>query len=387
MSQIAVAFHLTHQCNLRCDYCYTGEKLNLPMNRATAAAGIELSLAEAQRRQATHLDITFFGGEPLIEMDLLCFIADQLLARTPERIVLNMKLSTNGTLLTKERLQSLNQRKIYVSLSVDGPPEIHDRQRKNAAGKGTSAAVIAAAKRLLKQNPCANVTCVLQPDTADYADECIDFLFGLGFRYFNLTLNYSANWTLKDMNVLEKAYRRVADWYEARTLEGATFYLSSFDERIKSHTLVPATSEEKCSLGKRQISIAPDGAIYPCLQFVTTEGLPEFMIGHVLKGGLQDDCRQHISSCASAPKEECSGCKVKSRCGSWCACINYASTGTITAASPVLCYYERRILPVVDELAAKLYRRRSRRFLHKHYNPDYPLLDYAEQLAEAALRE
>lgn len=353
------------------------------MSKEVATAAIELSLLEVARRKATHLDITFFGGEPLIEMELLLSIADAFRTRISDDLVLTMKLSTNGTLLTEDRLKALMAREIYISLSVDGLPAIHDQHRKDAGGKGTSRAVAQAAQRLLAANPCANVTCVLTPQTGAYAAKNIAYLYDLGFRYFNLTLDYSADWTLADMKVLEKAYKQLADWYATRMGESKTFYLSCFDERIKSHTQQAFGSEERCSLGKRQFSVAPDGAIYPCLQFVTTEGLPEFMIGHVLHGGLEDKCRQHISACAEAPKSSCMGCAIADRCGSWCACINYASTGTITAASPVLCYYERMVLPLVDKLAAKLYRRRNRLFLHKHYNPDYPVIDYLEHLAQA----
>lgn len=382
-TQLSVALHLTHQCNLRCDYCYTGEKLNRPMSRPVADASIDLCLTEIKKRGVTHFDFTYFGGEPLIELDTLLYVADRLRDRLPEHVIFSPKLSTNGTLLTEATLEALMQRDIYVSLSVDGPPDIHDQQRKNAGGKGTSQAVAAAARRLLAANPCANVTCVLQPASASAAARCIAYLFELGFRYFNLTIDYSAAWTLADLDRLEHAYRELADWYEAKTLAGTTFYLSCFDERIKSHTLGVETEGERCSLGQRQFSIAPDGAIYPCLQFVTTKGLPEFMIGHVLNGGIDQRVRSHIGGCASAPKTECSGCQIQSRCGSWCACINYASTGTITAASPVLCQYERRILPLVDQLAARLYKMRNRKFLHKHYDPDAPVIDYLEHLSES----
>lgn len=59
---LSVAFHLTHQCNLRCTYCYTGTKTQHPMSVDVANAGIALVLKEASQSNATHLDITFIGS-------------------------------------------------------------------------------------------------------------------------------------------------------------------------------------------------------------------------------------------------------------------------------------------------------------------------------------
>lgn len=377
---IMATFHLTHQCNLRCTYCYTGAKQHKPMSDRVADASIDFVLQEARKTQAEYLDITFFGGEPLLERDLLLRIADRFRQEVPASCALSFRTSTNGTLLTRHTMQALMRRDIYVSLSMDGPPELHDLQRPNAGGKGTGTAVAKAIPILLQANPCANVTCVITPATASKTAVCADWLYEQGFRYINLTLDYSAPWSMEDMQVLEQGYRQLARWYEAKMLQNARFYLSCFEERIRSHTQGPVSSQDRCNLGFRQFSIAPDGALYPCIQFVTTEGVPEFMIGHVLHGGFDESCRQHLNGCSEAPKPECSGCALQDRCASWCACINYASTGTITKASPVVCHHERHLLPIVDAMANRLWRKRNQMFLHKHYNPAYPLIDFLEHI-------
>jgi uncharacterized protein len=376
---LSATFHLTHQCNLRCTYCYTGAKEHIPMGSAVADAGIDFVLSEAQKQRPEYVDITFFGGEPLLEADLLFHVADRLRRELPQGMALNFSTSTNGTLLTTALLHELQRREVYVSLSVDGPPDLHDAQRPNAGGKGSSGAVEKAIPILLKANPCANVTCVLTPFSAGRAAECADWLYERGFRYINLTLDYSAPWTMDDMDNLARSYQQLADWYTQKMRQNARFYLSCFEERIRSHTQGPPSAAERCYLGYRQFSIAPDGALYPCIQFVTTEGLPEFMIGHVLHGGFDEACRSHINGCSEAPKPSCDGCALQGRCASWCACINFASTGTITSPSPVVCHHERMLMPIVDEMANRLWRKRNQMFLHKHYNPSYPLIDYLEQ--------
>ncbi|MBI3099363.1 MAG: hypothetical protein HYY93_14150 [Planctomycetes bacterium] len=60
--------------------------------------------------------------------------------------------------------------------------------------------------------------------------------------------------------------------------------------------------------------------------------------------------------------------------------MNWRSTGHADRASPVLCEVERLLMPVVDEVANRLWRRRHPTFLHKQYNPAYPVLSLAESL-------
>ena len=56
-----------HQCNLRCDYCYNGEKFSRPMDMATAARAIDFALG----RPDGEFRLSFFGGEPLARKDLV----------------------------------------------------------------------------------------------------------------------------------------------------------------------------------------------------------------------------------------------------------------------------------------------------------------------------
>ena len=375
-SVLSVAFHVTHQCNLRCTYCYTGEKVQHAMSRTVADAGIDLSLREADCSTATHLDITFIGGEPLLEKDLVLHIADRFRAESAGR-QLSFRLSTNGTLLNESLLEALLQRQIFVSLSLDGPPDVMDAQRPNAGGAGVSNRLDQVIPTLLRHNPLTNVTCVVTPEFADRVADSVAWIQDRGFRFITVTLDYSAPWTEADMRRLEKSYRRLAAWYRKKMEREDRFYLSCFDERIRTRTLPPLLPAERCGIARRQFSIAPDGELYPCVQFVTTEKIPEFMIGHV-RHGLDQACASHLHACSETPKAECSGCALQERCSTWCACINFASTGSITAASPVACHHEQILMPIVDELANRLWKAGNHWFLHKHYNPAYSLFSQLE---------
>jgi len=346
------------------------------MSRATVDQSINFILREARKRKSERLDITFFGGEPLLEKEHIFYITDRLGAEAPS-LPTNYRLSTNGSLLTEALMQGLMQRRIFVSLSLDGPPQVHDAHRPQAGGQSSSAQAIRGAKILLRHNPCASVTCVVSPDIASDLANSVDYLYELGFRYILTTLDFSADWQVSDFRNLKRAYQSLAKWYESKMMAQERFYLSYFDERIRTRTYKPIHAHERCHIGGRQFSIGPDGALYPCIQFVTTEGRPEYMIGHV-QHGFNEACQRHLTQRSERPKPECQACALESRCSKWCSCINFMSTGSIEKASPIVCYNERILMEIVDRTADRLWRKRSPMFLHKHYNEDYPILSHLE---------
>lgn len=346
------------------------------MSQEIIDASIGFILEEAEKRKCERLDITFFGGEPLLEKEHIFYITNRL-EESAAHLRINYKMSTNGTLITEPLMKQLMDRRIFTSLSLDGPPHVHDKHRPQAGGQSSSRKTIEAAKIMLQYNPCTSVTCVISPDTAMHLTDSVDYLFSLGFRYLITTLDYSADWTTKDFKILKKSYQQLAHWYEEKMLANERFYLSFFDERIRTRTFKPISVHERCHIGSRQFSIAPDGALYPCIQFVTTESLPEYMIGHV-NHGFDEACQSYITHCSEKEKSECKGCALEDRCSKWCSCINFMSTGSIEKASPVVCYNEQVLMEIVDRTADRLWKKRLPLFMHKHYNPDYPIIAHIE---------
>ena len=375
---LSAAFHLTHNCNLRCTYCYTGEKFGPGMNRATADRAVDFCVAEAQRQNIRHLEIVFFGGEPLMKLDLLCRIADRTIEHSGGMRV-SFKMSTNGVLLTERAVRRLAARGVYVSCSIDGDPRLNASQRPGADGRDTSQKLEAAIDRLLQWNPCASANCVFTDESAGRLDESVRWIHQRGFAYIQTALDSTSPWTPAAFRELQQAYRRLADWYVALTSSGRKFYLSCFDDRIQQWARGPLQRGERCHIGHRQFSIAPSGRLYPCVQFVREDQDDTYVIGDVFRG-FDRERRAALAICAEDEKPECGGCALLPRCSSWCACANFQSTGRIDRASPVVCEHERILMPIADQVGNRLWRRRDSNFLHKHYNPAFPALAFAEEL-------
>ncbi len=115
------------------------------------------------------------------------------------------------------------------------------------------------------------------------------------------------------------------------------------------------------------------------MQFVREDQDDRFVIGNVFDG-FDDPKRDEITDCSEQDKPECGGCAITSRCSSWCACINWQSTGNLNQASPLVCEHERILMPIADRVANRLWRRRDSMFLHKQYNPAFPVLSFAEDI-------
>jgi uncharacterized protein len=220
----------------------------------------------------------------------------------------------------------------------------------------------------------------VNPDTAPFYCGSVEYLYGLGFRYIICSLNYAAGWDEAGMAELTRQYRRMANLYYRLTMREEKFYLSPFEVKISSHVNRRTYCHERCELGKKQISVGPDGRLYPCVQFV---GDGYFSIGSV-EGGIDEARRESLFDQNEAEKETCRECAIRARCNHYCGCLNRQATGSIDLVSPVLCAHERLLLPIADRLAEKLYRKRNAMFIQKQYNEFYPIVSMVEDRVKKA---
>ncbi|MBT3223900.1 MAG: radical SAM protein, partial [Proteobacteria bacterium] len=113
-----LSLFLNHACNLRCTYCYNGEKFSRPMSLETAKKGVDLAL-DNQGDCEFFTQISFFGGEPLLEMALICQIVDYAKAEAKKRDRrLRFVMVTNGSLLSEKRLEFFMENRSYLGISL-----------------------------------------------------------------------------------------------------------------------------------------------------------------------------------------------------------------------------------------------------------------------------
>ncbi len=369
-----LTLHLTSNCNMRCSYCYAPPRNGPVMNLETSIEALRLGVKLSERS----CGIVFFGGEPLMHKDLIRRILAE--ARTMEQSWqgrFHFKTTTNGLLLDDEFIRFSIDNGVLIALSVDGVAAAHDAHRKLPDGSPSHHIVSERLQMLLKARPYSSILMTLHPDTVEYLCESVTSLIEAGCRYLIVSPNYAGNWTERSFKTLRRQFRKLADKYIQWTRESRKFYLSPFEVKLSSHINRHCFQKERCELGRKQISVAPDGHLYPCVQFPKAGKDSRFCIGHV-DTGIDDKRRLTIEHESSAEKNFCRECAIKDRCNNTCGCLNYQTMGDINQVSPVLCRYEQMLLPIADHIGNTLYKERNPLFMQKHYNTAYPFLSLME---------
>ena len=130
---------ITEQCNLRCTYCcYSGEyKGNHSHNSRTLCEGDIQAIYDFIDKTAKTkpIRISFYGGEPLVNYPLVQYAIQAGQQRWEDDVTFSV--STNGTLLTEERIDWLVNNGVELAISIDGTQPFHDANRVDAKGNGS----------------------------------------------------------------------------------------------------------------------------------------------------------------------------------------------------------------------------------------------------------
>jgi uncharacterized protein len=143
-SELNVTVLTTLQCNFACDYCYQGDrgdynKFAEKMTLETAERIGEWIEREMDRVRPETFVLTFFGGEPLLNLPVLYYLAERMSAAARSRgVAIAITIITNGLLLTSEIVDRLLPFGLKgVKITLDGDRETHDRMRPLRGGQGT----------------------------------------------------------------------------------------------------------------------------------------------------------------------------------------------------------------------------------------------------------
>ena len=348
-----LTLHLTADCNLRCRYCYETHCKN-HMTWDTAKQAVDLVFSYGHKTNGFSL----FGGEPLLERDLAEKICRHATAEAQRRDVdVRFKMTTNGTLLDEGFLKFAKDHDLEIALSHDGL--LQDEQRLTRDGRPTRAKLEPVVDLLLRYQPSAVALQTVTPTTVGGMAESVRWLFGRGFSRINTVIDYrpDAGWDDSSLAVLRAQYEAVAELMEAHFDDKRPLLFLPFLTKIAAYIQDRPCLE--CKLGMRQPSVAEDGSVYPCNQFLH---LPDYCMGHV-STGIDKEKQQAIYAASLPPEPDCAGCAILDRCRHHCACLNFSLTGDMHKVAPVQCEHERILIPVADALAARLYEKRSVRFL------------------------
>lgn len=269
-----VTLVLTHDCNLACDYCYTGEKFARSMPSKVAWEALRLAFRQA-RKQGDRLCVSYFGGEPLLEFEAMARYtrkAHEWASRHQQPI--EFQVTTNATILSQKILDFFRRYPFRVAFSVDGLSQDHDRHRPFVSGRASSP-VVWKNLELAAGKLSASIHMVLNPDTLDGVRPTVERLQELGYADITLLPNVDTLWDSPSRECARQVYQDLYLMQRERQqlLLGPISDLDLEQPRLRA-----------CGFGSDDVAVSPTGALYPCARLVGTDQREPLHLGHVKTG-------------------------------------------------------------------------------------------------------
>lgn len=346
-----VSASVTDRCNLICDYCYAPNARN-DMDLETARRVVDWAVSATPPGDT--LEFGFFGGEPLLCLDVIHEAAVRARERARSAgVPLRLHVTTNGTLLDEATLAFLSDHNIDLCVSIDGSPAVHDRHRKFQSGAGSADEVATGLLRALERLDRVQVNAVYGPDTVDELPDTVAYLVGLGVRLIHLNLDISATWPGGSHAKLRDAYMAVAQFVVGRFSSGEPIAVSLIDNKVILFLKDGYSDEDRCGMGKTKVGFATNGEMYPCERLIGYHGPGALCFGNTQSG--PDPVRLACIRLRTGNRNpECRECPMRRFCMNWCGCTNFHLTGQTDTAAPVLCASEKAAIAAAHAAMTEL---------------------------------
>ena len=340
----ALCLHASHDCNLRCQYCFAGtgpfggdrEQMSFEVGKKA----IDLLLRESgQRRQ---LEVDFFGGEPLLNLDVIKEIVAY--GRTASAALdkdIHFTLTTNGVALDESVRDFLNQNQIATVLSLDGREAVNDRLRGNGVYKRIVPNFLGLVKSRNNQNYYLRGT--FTANNLDFTED-VKHLLELGFRELSLepVVELTADYRLTEklLPQIEAEYERLAQYYLEKRQQGEGFTFFHFEVSLEHGPCLPKRLTG-CGAGFDYFAVTPTGELYPCHQFV---GRKEFLMGDVNQGVTRPELQAEFGAATLYKKKGCADCWSRFYCSGGCHANAQLVNGSIYEPDEMGCKLQRKRL-------------------------------------------
>ncbi len=359
----AICLHVAHGCNMDCEYCFAGKgdysgKSGI-MSAEVGKRALDYLVEHSGARR--HLEVDFFGGEPLINWD----VCKEIVAYGRElekkhNKLFNFTLTTNGVLIDDDVIEFTNREMGNVVLSMDGRRETHDRMRHSKTGGGTYDLIMDNFKALvdsrLKNAGRSSEYYMRGTYTAYNKDFAADVLAmaDLGFRETSIEPVVSdpdVPYALHedDLPQLYEEYEKLALEMLAREERGEGF---SFYHYTVDLTGGPCIYKRVagCGVATEYLAVTPTGDLYPCHQFVGDDNM---IVGNIYEGITHPETVDFFRNGNNIyTRDDCKDCWARLYCAGGCAANNYHSNGDINKVYRFGCKLHRKRIECALMMAA-----------------------------------
>lgn len=342
---------LTNQCNCTCPYCFEArdpERMNLQTAKDVVSF-LQLS-------QDKSLGFTFFGGEPMLEWENIIVPLVEWAEQTSP-IPIRFNMTTNGTLLTSERLDYLLKHKIQFMISMDGDRETQERGRPMRNGESSFDRLMSILPELLEKKPQQVFRVTLTPKLCRNLSHDILFFEKIGCKNLGILPNVFEYWTESEKETLLTELAEYESYLiDAFRSGGAplifTDYRNAFYQIIlanrfknKPRRIYGACKKEaQCGMGIRgSVSIDVHGDIYACHHISPLTHGSIFYLGDIYRG-IDESRVQNLIGMYDLQKVgtlECRDCSLDNICNGGCKSNNYQINGDLHIVPDMYCFWAR----------------------------------------------
>ena len=356
----SMCLNVAHDCNLRCDYCFaakgdfgTGREL---MSFEIAKKAIDFLVENSANRH--NLEVDFFGGEPLMNFEVVKKTVDY--ARSLEQKYsknFRFTITTNGILLTDDKIDYINKEMSNVVLSLDGRKNVNDKLRVTPNGKGCYDVIVQNYQKLINSRSKDKDYYVRGTFTKNNLDFTNDVLhmYELGFDQLSIEpvvtdtrLSYAL--TEDDLPRIFLEYEKLAKTIIEYRKNDKFFNFFHFMIDLE-HGPCAIKLLKGCGCGNEYVAITPNGDIYPCHQFV---GMGNWKLGNLNKKTFNNELKAFFATTNICTKPECKNCWAKFYCGGGCNANSVQYAGDIFKPHKISCALEKKRVECAIMLKAAL---------------------------------
>ena len=330
----AICLHVAHTCNLNCSYCfasqgkYHGERALMSFEVGKQA--LDFLIAHSGNRH--NLEVDFFGGEPLMNWDVVKRLVAYAREQEPKyNKHFRFTLTTNGMLIDDDVIDFCNKEMHNVVLSLDGRKEIHGRLRVDYAGNGSYDRIVPKFQEFVRRRGDGEyyMRGTFTHANPDFTKDLFH-MADLGFTRLSMepvvcAPDDPAALTDEDIKIVLEQYEILAKEMLRRQKEGHPFIFYHYMLDLTGGPCIYKRLSG-CGSGTEYMAVTPWGDLYPCHQFVGEES---YKLGDIWQGVTNEACRNEFRSCNAYSREECRDCWARLYCSGGCAANAYHATGSI----------------------------------------------------------
>lgn len=351
----SVMLNVTDDCNLRCRYCFVNKSPNyMPFKIAKDTVDLLLNI---HRNDDIIPTITFFGGEPLLCWDTIIVPLVEYVKSLDKQV--KFSITSNGTLLTEERLKYMVDNNIGLLLSIDGIKECQDFNRPCLDTTKSSFDMLESLLPLItKYLPMTTFRSTLYPQTCHLLFDNILFAEQQGFKGIFTVPDEGSIWTDEHKQIISEQLDKYIDYYISKFKERKSvieltsiskmYNMFNIYRQALDNDIVYKTCDfPACGLGLDAASVNYEGKIYACQELPSNIHLnKKYFIGDIYNGidktkhdKLIAEYRSSSAECINP--EMCKSCKIKPICNKLiCHANAYIYNKSMNKKTEIKCFWD-----------------------------------------------